>query len=278
MVDSEEFFCRRSHSLICSLALLQKGSSFRGRQLTSYIAAMPCISLFILLLSEVQGMTSTPKPTLSTPLPTTTAELEEEVLTNDMAVGNSGRLDDILASVRRLPGEIEKLIEKVKATNKRAIAKLFAAIADNRKQLSVIAKMLGKPIPSRQELDSCPSPWQKFKGLCLLFVKDKRKWLEARQFCADKAGHLTWIQSRAEHRKINAFVRQQKHFDFVFYHVGLFRERRGSPLRWDGGSIGSYRGKSSNISPSSMTCISEVLSETIIGVVSSPKLPFVCRK
>ena len=87
----------------------------------------------------------------------------------------------------------------------------------------------------------CPPPWQAQRHLCLMYRPEDKTWPDANQFCKKYGGVLAWIQDRAEHDIVTAFVKR-KIGEYRGYWIGLHRS--GGALQWAGSSGSSYRGES----------------------------------
>ena len=89
----------------------------------------------------------------------------------------------------------------------------------------------------------CTAPWRKHSGMCLRFFRERKTWQQARGICRRNGGFLTWMKNRTEHVQINDFLFRNNFLSkFGYFHLGLFREKEGGPLKWSGGVRSSYRG------------------------------------
>ena len=124
---------------------------------------------------------------------------------------------------------------------------------------------------------SCPVPWTKFSGYCLIAqTKTKMTVFDAEFWCNARGGFVVYFLNKEEHDKINEFARLR--FNVEWYHIGLRRAKPGSELEWSSGQPTGYLTTASVASKNRQVFASRLKNRNIEGSRNTYVQYFICRR
>ena len=127
----------------------------------------------------------------------------------------------------------------------------------------------------RPDYDSkCPHPWEIYKGMCLLYSKEKKAWNDANKFCKKHGGHLAWLVDGSEHDLAREFF-NMKSGDHAYCYIGLHRS--GGTVQWTGFNS-PYRGNLKYIKENYLYFRLYYKSRAIYGTHPDSSEEFLCRR
>ena len=88
--------------------------------------------------------------------------------------------------------------------------------------------------------DNCPPPWERYRGMCLIYSLKKANATGSRENCQKQGGDLVWMNNSTELENILAYARSKCPDDDCFVYIGLYRQYKSGPLIWTGGNTSGY--------------------------------------